>query len=139
MEIRAAEISVVDKLPHEIAYANLDLIENSNWIDAAQFKTYYTQLSQVVRRYLKSRYELSFMELPTPELVVSLKDIGVKKPIWAQIENFLQRADLVKFSELKPNKVEARQLLADGRKIIGLTRPLSSSIQPTSIDGKSNI
>ena len=137
--IRPAETSVVGKLPHEIAYANLDLIENSNWIDAAQFKTYYTQLSRVVRRYLEARYELPFMELPTPSLVVSLKGIGVKKPIWAQIENFLQRADLVKFSELKPNKVEARQLLADGRKIIGLTRPLSSSIQPTSIDGKSNI
>ena len=137
--IRPAETSVVGKLPHEIAYANLDLIENSNWIDAAQFKTYYTQLSQVVRRYLEARYELPFMELPTPSLVVSLKGIGVKKPIWAQIENFLQRADLVKFSELKPNKVEARQLLVDGRKIIGLTRPLSSSIQPTSIDGKSNI
>jgi len=30
---------------------------------------------------------------------------------------------VVKFSELRPNKVEAHQLMTDARKIIGLLRP----------------
>lgn len=116
--------------PHKTAYANLERIANSDWIDTGQFKTYYTELSLVIRRYLEDRYQLPFMELPTLKLIASLKEIGVPKPIRTQVETFLQRADLVKFSELTPNKVEAHQLIVDGRKIVGLTQfpPANSTL-----------
>ena len=109
--------------PHEIAYANLERIKASGWIETEQFKTYYTKLSLVIRRYLENRYQVNVMELPTSDLVDCLREGKTPKLIRSQVQNFLERSDVVKFSELRPNKVEARQLMTDARKIIGLTQP----------------
>ena len=109
--------------PHAIAYANLERIKASDWIETGQFKTYYTKLSLAIRRYLENRYQINMMELPTSDLVDCLREQKTPKLIRSQIQNFLERLDVVKFSELRPNKVEAHQLMTDARKIIGLLRP----------------
>jgi len=109
--------------PHAIAYANLERIKASDWIETGQFKTYYTKLSLAIRRYLENRYQINMMELPTSDLVDCLREQKAPKLIRSQIQNFLERLDVVKFSELRPDKVEAHQLMTDARKIIGLLRP----------------
>ena len=117
------KIKVPSLPPHEVAYANLERIKVSGWIETGQFKTYYTKLSLVIRRYLEDRYQINVMELPTSDLVDCLREENTPKLIRGQIQNFLERSDVVKFSELCPNKVEAHQLMTDARKIIGLTQP----------------
>ncbi len=105
--------------PYVIALAELDEIEQADFVSAGQFQQHYTRVSETTRRYLEREFNLTAMEETTYELQRSLQnnsqlDAGLQK----QVIGLLQEADVVKFAKIRPNVTDAQQLAAKARQFI---------------------
>jgi hypothetical protein len=107
---------------HEIAYEELERIEALHLVDQGLIKEYYTELSEVIRRYVGHRYRIITMELTTAELVDSMEDQEIEGMHVEAVRFFLEACDLVKFAKFIPSKDEMVAALPRAREIVDATR-----------------
>jgi len=95
--------------PYERAKLALQALDNSNYLENNQIKAYYSDLTQIIRKYLDEKVYDHALESTTDELIDRLnllKDgnqIDISKDDIKNIETILKRADLVKFAKSKPD------------------------------------
>lgn len=89
-------------LPHEIALAELEALKTSGLWQQGRVKEYYTELTDILRRYITRRWNLNAMELTSDEILSAgfVKIIGVSEK--EKLRFILQTADLVKFAKALP-------------------------------------
>ncbi|MCA9993039.1 MAG: hypothetical protein KDE29_18750, partial [Anaerolineales bacterium] len=121
---RLAPAGVDNRLPHEIALAELARIESLELPQQGQFKTHYTLVSGCVRRYLEQTYGVPMLERTTGEVRASLRQIAMHPDTARQLAAFLDESDLVKFANFTPGITDAAQLLALARALVESSRPL---------------
>ena len=107
---------------HEIAYEELDRIERLNLIDQGMIKEYYTEVSEVIRRYVGHRYRIITMELTTAELVDSMVEDDIEEGRVGAVRSFLEECDLVKFAKFIPPLEEMEAALSKARTIVDATK-----------------
>jgi hypothetical protein len=97
----------VQKLPEEIALIALDSLSEQT----GQDDFFYTQISMIVRRYLKDRFDIPAMEMLTAEILSSLSKAILKrsKP---DLEFLLNSADYARFGQGKSIEEYKRFILA---------------------------
>ena len=102
--------------PYEEAIVALKALDNSALIKQAKSKEYYSQLTEIVKRYLDREVDETALESTSDELIARLqlhKDAGhfdFDTETIKQLDQILKRADLVKFAKMKQ---EMGQLEAD--------------------------
>lgn len=121
---RLAPAGVDNRLPHEVALAELARIESLELPQQGQFKTHYTLVSGCVRRYLEQTYGVPMLERTTGEVRASLRQIAMHPDTARQLAAFLDESDLVKFANFTPGITDAAQLLALARALVESSRPL---------------
>ena len=85
-------------------------------LERGAYKTYYSLLSEVLRRFLEDRLGMEAMERTTPEIAAGLACLEVVGPDLARrAVAFLEAADLVKFACASPTLVEARAAAEEGK------------------------
>jgi len=109
--------------PHEIAYEALARLESSSLLDRGEIKRYHIGVSQIMREYIEGRFRVRALELITPEIVAELVEAGVEGEVRAEVHEFLDACDLVKFARHRPGPEECRALLALARRLVDVTRP----------------
>jgi hypothetical protein len=90
---------------HEIAYEELDALRQKQLWQSQQFKIYYTELTEILRRYISNRYSIDAMEQTSDEVVNQFrqnKELRDKKEEIKLLADVLQIADLVKFAKWQP-------------------------------------
>ena len=90
---------------HEIAYEELDLLRQKQLWQSQQFKLYYTELTEILRRYISNRYDIDAMEQTSDDIVTEFrrnKELKEKKEEIKLLSDVLQVADLVKFAKWQP-------------------------------------
>lgn len=87
---------------HEIAYERINKLEEMHLIEKAEIKEYYIILSEIIRKYIEDRYELSVLDRTTTELFKEMRGLGIDKKHCAIVRDFLEESDLVKFAKYKP-------------------------------------
>src|SRR5690606_2856854 len=103
----AEEIALLP--PYERAKMALQKLDESDYLQQAELKGYYSELTFIIRRYLDEQVYDRALESTTDELVNRLnllKDgnqIELSKNDIRNIETILKRADLVKFAKVKPD------------------------------------
>jgi hypothetical protein len=96
------------KTPIEKATSLLNTLEKKELWQQGEVKTYYSELTFIVRNYIEEAIEIPAMESTTAELIESLRLASQKKKMKLSketIENLftvLKQADLVKFAKSKP-------------------------------------
>lgn len=101
--------------PYDRALLELKRLENSKYLIQDEFKTYYSELTTIVRSYLEEDAHVTAMESTTDQLIEKLellRDAGELKldpETIAQFKKILQTADLVKFAKSKPLTTTAEQ------------------------------
>lgn len=101
--------------PYDRALLELKKLENSKYIIQDEYKTYYSELTTIVRLYLEEDAHVSALESTTDQLIEKLellKDAGELKlddETIIQFKKVLQTADLVKFAKKKPDTSVAEQ------------------------------
>lgn len=103
----AEEIALLP--PYERAKMALKKLDESDYLQQAELKGYYSELTFIIRRYLDEKVYNRALESTTDELVNRLnllKDgnqIELSKNDIRNIETILKRADLVKFAKSAPD------------------------------------
>ena len=105
--------------PEPIDYAaEFAHIAELGLLERGDFKTYYSLLSENLRRFLEESVEIEAMEQTTSELAVALQEVEVEGELRQQIIDYLGVADLVKFARFHPALDAARRAPDDGLAIL---------------------
>ena len=105
--------------PEPIDYAaEFAHIAELGLLERGDFKTYYSLLSENLRRFLEESVEIEAMEQTTSELAAALQEAEVEGELRQQIIDYLVVADLVKFARFHPALDEARRAPDGGLAIL---------------------
>lgn len=121
--------------PYEQALYELKRLDDSHLLEQREIKEYYSQLSAAVRRYLDGEVYDHAMESTTNELIAYLeaeRDRGklkLENTTISKLKLILERADLAKFANSKPDVLTAREDRASVENVIKDTK--ASIPQPT--------
>ncbi len=100
--------------PYEEAMVSLQSLDQSNWLKEENSKKYYSQLTEIVKRYLDREVDDRAQESTTDELIFRLqmhKDAGeldLDSQTLKKLDAVLKRADLVKFAKFKQMEGQAK-------------------------------
>ena len=95
--------------PYERAKIALQELDKSDYLKNEEIKEYYSELTDIIRKYLDEKVYDHALESTTEELISRLhllkdgQQIDLSKEDIKTIENILKRADLVKFAKSKPD------------------------------------
>jgi hypothetical protein len=95
--------------PYERAKLALEKLDDERYFENEEIKTYYSDLTLILRQYLDEKVYEQSLESTTDELIFRLKtleaanQIRLSKETIQNIETILKRADLVKFAKSKPD------------------------------------
>lgn len=108
--------------PGRWAVAELDRIESERLPESGQVERFFTQLSDVVRRYLELRFQLPASRQTTPEFLQGMAASGLLDPSQqAALMQFLERCDLAKFARAGYSPAECYEAAAGARAFVGQT------------------
>ncbi|MCX6640988.1 MAG: hypothetical protein NTW14_11010 [bacterium] len=108
---------------HVIALRALDHLRDQQLFQAGRIKDYYSELSEILRRYFELRFDVPAMESTSFQL---LRDIEVHlgdKELIASLETLLTDADLAKFAKHQPNANTCQQDLEQAYTLVNQTKP----------------
>jgi hypothetical protein len=107
----------------QIALDELARIEQLDLPAAGRFKEQYTLVTDVLRNYLESAYDVSAMDRTTYEIRRALRAIDMTPPQKTDLVKLLGEADLVKFAKVIPEIDLVQHYPEDARQFVLETRP----------------
>ena len=112
---------------HEIAYEELEVLRQKQLWQSQQFKAYYTELTEILRRYISNRYAIDAMEQTSDDIISEFrrnKELKEKKEEIKLLSDVLQVADLVKFAKWQPLPDECERSFHQVTQFIDNTKEL---------------
>lgn len=88
--------------PHTVAFQELNNLKEKKLHEQGQDKEYYTELTEILRRYIDERFNVDALEMTSDEIMDAIRkkiDADSAKETLGQI---LSIADLVKFAKYTP-------------------------------------
>jgi hypothetical protein len=108
--------------PHEIAYEELQRLADSDLLETGQIKLYYSEVSDIIRRYLEGRYQIIAMEMTTTEVLDQLRATEIEENHFGFFVQFLESCDLVKFAKYIPTETENEEIMKLAIQIVDETK-----------------
>ena len=105
----------------ERALEALKVLRREPLLEQGLTREHFARVSAAVRAYLGDRYGFDGLETTTRELLSELGRVQPPIESMQDIEEFLRRADLVKFARLTPEVVECEEALEGGERIVRAT------------------
>ena len=93
--------------PGELAHRELSQIQALKLPAKGEFKTYYSMVSESVRKFLGAEFGFHVLERTTEEVMQDIQKRDVPDSIREDTGKFLQEADMVKFAKYIPLPQEA--------------------------------
>jgi hypothetical protein len=99
------------KPAHEIALLAYKLLEEKDLLSQGLIKQYYTECSEILRKYLEDRYFIVALEETTREILRDMKSQEIGKELYDKLAQILEISDFVKFAKYKPSDDENNTIL----------------------------
>lgn len=87
--------------PHQLAMEQIERIKGEKVWQKGHSKEYYTELTDVLRSYIRNRFGFNALEMTSSEIIDKLLEIKDKEAI-ADLRSLFYTADLVKFAKHNP-------------------------------------
>jgi hypothetical protein len=87
---------------HVIAREQLGVLKEKKLWQHNQIKEYYSELTDIIRRYLENRYHVRALEQTTDEIMDAITLFNIPSPVSGELGSLLRMADLVKFAKFVP-------------------------------------
>ncbi len=102
--IKEIFIKEIPKEPaHIIALRELELLKSEKLWQKGEMKTFHSKITDILRRYLKDRYEFNAVEQTTNEILNALKTVDLpEKELLDKLEKVFTTSDFVKFAKFSP-------------------------------------
>jgi hypothetical protein len=107
---------------HVIALEELGALKQKKLWQQGLIKQYYTEVTDILRRYLENRYRLMALERTTDEILDDLRRIRITGDLLGKTDCLLRRADLVKFAKYYPATPEHDESLQIVYDVVERTR-----------------
>ncbi len=104
--------------PHTEALAALRILEEKKLWQQGLVKEYYSEVTEIIRRFFENRWSIIALELTTDEILVQMKHIPEALAVWKEMESFFLVADLVKFAKYQPSPAEHENELRSAYDIV---------------------
>jgi hypothetical protein len=91
---------------HEVAWESLEELLTKNLIEQGKIKEFYSELSEIIRRYIEGRYYLAALEETSAEILAEMKEQDIGQDLYNHLQELLELSDLVKFAKYLPTKEE---------------------------------
>jgi len=92
--------------PHREALTALRILEEKKLWQQGLIKEYYSEVTEIIRRFFERRWDVIALELTTEEILVQMKSIPEALTVWREMELFFISADLVKFAKSQPTPAD---------------------------------
>jgi hypothetical protein len=112
--------------PTEAALKALHLLEDKKLWQQGKIKPYYSEVTEIIRRFLEDQYRLLALESTSDEIMVQLKLLPDAQTLLKQFLSFFTTADLVKFAKYHPTTTEHENELRWAYEIV---RTMMQSVQ----------
>lgn len=97
---------------HVIAFRELEQLKNRKLWQNGHNKEYFSQLTDILRKYLEERMKINAMEMTSPEIIAALKNLGYgNKTIFERLMVTMSTSDLVKFAKYTSDPIENDQAM----------------------------
>ena len=87
--------------PHVVAMENIEKIKADKKVQLSNPKQYYTDLTEVLRCYIRERFGFNAMEMTSSEIIEMLLRDNDRESL-ADLRRLFETADLVKFAKYAP-------------------------------------
>lgn len=115
---------VDNRLPHQVAFDELDRIDSLKLPEVGAFKEHYTLVADCLRAYIERQFRVHAFDRTTTELKQSLRGSTMSPDHARRFIDLFAESDLVKFAKLIPDREVARQLTQQARVLVELTIPV---------------
>jgi len=94
---------IIKRSAHEIAYEQLERLRVKDLISSGRIKEFYSEISDIVRRYLENRFGFKASEMTTEEFLAKVRESSsLNSGHKSLLREFLFRCDMVKFAKYLP-------------------------------------
>jgi hypothetical protein len=112
--------------PTQAALKALHLLEDKKLWQQGKIKEYYSEVTEIIRRFLEDQYGLLALESTSDEIMEQLKLLPDAQTLLKQFLSFFTTADLVKFAKYHPTTTEHENELRWAYEIV---RTMMQSLQ----------
>jgi hypothetical protein len=110
---------VEPELPfYESLLVNLEHIEQQELWQQNKHKEYYTEVTNVIRKFIEHKFEIATFEKTSFELLESLKLSSINKSDYQQLSSLFGLSDMIKFAKSLPSPQENIQAIEIAKKLI---------------------
>lgn len=88
--------------PYEQALQSLDNLRDRRLCEQGREKEYYTELTDILRRYLEAQFGINAMEMTSSQILNNLRENPAINMHHNIIRRILEIADFVKFAKVRP-------------------------------------
>lgn len=85
-----------------VALNSLKSLKAKKLWQKGQVKDYYSELSEIIRTYIDSQWDVNAMEMVTAEIMEAIDNLDVDDEQMRELNILLERADLVKYAKEQP-------------------------------------
>lgn len=103
------EVSLLD--PYTEAMTALNTLKEKELWEQNQVKIYYTELTDILRRYLCRVYGISTLDKTSSEILDEFRVNFGRERMYNELKEILETADLVKFAKFHPSSLENSSVL----------------------------
>jgi hypothetical protein len=103
---------------HEIALESLDGLLLKNLIEQGEIKLFYSEISEIIRRYIENRFFISALEETSGEILQEVKNENLADEQFNNLKSFLELSDFVKFAKYIPMNDENEHAVHWAREFI---------------------
>lgn len=118
--------------PHVVAIMELDRLKSEKIWKIGKNKEYYTNLSDILRKYIQRRFMINALEMTTDEILVLFKRDKSTQSVYQNLRQILQLADLVKFAKIQPLENENEMSIMNSYLFVNQTK-MEELIKPEEI------
>lgn len=116
--------------PHQLAMQEMERIRSEKIWQKGEPKAYYTELTDIIRTYIKERFDFNALEMTSSEIIAHLLEIKDKNAI-ADLCTLFETADLVKFAKHHPMMNEHDANLVSAIDFINATKQVEDADAPS--------
>lgn len=125
------------KPAHVLALEELGVLKEKKLWQQGLIKQYYSEATDIVRRYFENRYRIMALEQTTDEIMQSLRSHPHAEPILAETEEMLRLSDLVKFAKMEPGISDHERLLTVAYDIVDRTKQVAAVVSAVQVQPES--
>ncbi len=115
------------KPPHERVALELGRLWKKEYLEAGKAKEFYSELTDILRRYLERQFQIEALEQTSFEITRSLKEKEFGGEAVSKANELLEQSDLVKFAKFVPPRRRADELAAKLVEFVNETKPVAES------------